>query len=341
MIDTASNERSLATIQQIAEIKPIKDADSIELAQILGWQCVIKKGQFLPGTKAVYFEVDSFLPEDPRYEFLRKSSFRQTEFMGRGFRIKTMRMRGEISQGLVMPLSDFPELQKDMDIGEDVTQILNIKKWYVPEVQTNTGVLIGPKPYGVPTTDEVRVQSAPEMLTYLHNREFYITTKMDGTSCTVFWKDNEIGCTSRNHNIKEGSDSLYWKAVYKYNLAEKLGALGKNIAIQGELCGPGIQKNKHRLPDYSWFVYDIFDLDIKRYYDFEQIRSLLLELGLESVPVEQRGDNFNFSLEELLEMAKGKYSSGIDKEGIVVRSLSPPRVSFKVLNNDALLKDKE
>jgi len=341
-IDAAATERALATIRAIAGIVPIEGADAIELAKVLGWQCVIKKGEMQPGDRAVYFEVDSFLPEDPRYEFLRRTSFRETEFMGRGFRIKTMKMRGELSQGLLLSLGMFPEIPGDMETGADVTQLLGVKKWYVPEVQTAGGTMIGNKPYCIPTTDEVRIQSAPDLLDILRGKPYAITTKMDGTSCTAFWKDGDFGCTSRNYRIKEDAEALYWAPDRVYRLRDKLSSYGVNIAIQGELCGPGIQKNKLRLPGYEWFVFDIVNLDTMQYYDAAEMIKICDDLGLKTVPVETEGDSFEYSLEELLDKAKGKYASGLDKEGIVVRSRDmKPRISFKALNNDALLKERD
>lgn len=96
--------RKLASIQRIWKIEPIEGADKIELAYVLGWQCVVNKGQFKPMDLAVYFEIDSFLPIIPEFEFLRSSSYRKTDVMGEGFRLKTMRFRGQISQGLLLPI---------------------------------------------------------------------------------------------------------------------------------------------------------------------------------------------------------------------------------------------
>jgi ATP-dependent RNA circularization protein (DNA/RNA ligase family) len=128
--------------------------------------------------------------------------------------------------------------------------------------------------------------------------------------------------------------------VYKYGLREKLIRYGKNIVLTGEICGPGIQKNKLRLAAPEWYVFDVKDWDAGKYLSCDKELAVCAELGLDFVPLEERGDSFAYPLETLLEKAKGKYPSGLDKEGIVVRDMvSPKAVSFKVLNNDALLKD--
>jgi RNA ligase (TIGR02306 family) len=250
-------------------------------------------------------------------------------------------MRGQLSQGLLLPLAQFPELN-GMDEGDNVTEKLGVKKWYIPETSTPGGTIIGERPNGIQASDEIRIQSALELLDQLKGKPYYITTKMDGTSGIVYFIDGKIGCCSRNMEIKDEEGALYWLPVYKYGLKEKLAKYGKNIVITGEICGPGIQKNKLRLPAIEWYVFDVKDWDAGRYFPYEKALDICAELGLNFVPLEERGDSFAYTLEELLEKAKGKYPSSLDKEGIVVRDLmSPKTVSFKVLNNDALLKEKE
>ena len=333
--------RSLVTIQRVKMITPIPESDFLETAHIMGWQCVVKKGEFKEEDLGVYFEVDSFLPEDPRYEFLRASSYRDNEDNGKGFRIKTMRLRGQLSQGLLLPISHFPEFA-DYNVGDDVTEQLQVKKWYIPETAAAGGTIIGERPHGIPASDEIRLQSALELLEQLQDKPYYITTKLDGTSCIVYYIDGKIGCCSRNKEIKDEENALYWTPVYKYGLKEKFAALGRNLVLTGEICGPGIQKNRLRLPAAEWSVFDVKDWDTGQYVPYDEAITICSGLGLNFVPLEERGERFSYTLETLLEKAKGKYPSGLDKEGIVVRyTLAPKAVSFKVLNNDALLKEKD
>jgi len=333
--------RSLVTIQRVKAISSIPDSDFLELAHVMGWQCVAKKGEFKAGDLGVYFEVDSFLPVEERYEFLRNSSYRDNVDNGKGFRIRTLKMRGQLSQGLLLPFAQFPELESFGE-GDDVTERLGVKKWYIPETSTPGGTIIGERPQGIPASDEIRIQSALELLDDLNGKPYYITTKMDGTSGIVYFIDGKIGCCSRNMEIKDEEGALYWFPVNKYGLREKFIKYGKNLVLTGEICGPGIQKNKLRLPVLEWYVFDVKDWDAGRYLSYDSALALCVELGLAFVPLEERGDSFAYTLDTLLEKAKGKYPSGLDKEGIVVRDLmSPKAVSFKVLNNDALLKEKE
>ena len=333
--------RHLVTIQKVKAISPIPDSDFLELAHVMGWQCVVKKGEFKPGDMGVYFEVDSFLPIDERYEFLRASSYRDNADNGRGFRIRTMKMRGQLSQGLLLPLEKFPELV-GMAEGADVTEKLGVKKWYIPETANAGGTIIGERPSGIPASDEIRIQSALELLEQLNGKPYYITTKMDGTSGIVYYIEGKLGCCSRNKEIADEEGALYWLPVYKYDLKEKLAGLGRNLVLTGEIIGPGIQKNKLRLSEIEWNVFDVKDHDTNKYLPYDEAVKVCTQLGLKTVPLEERGEKFNYSLETLLEKARGKYPSGLDKEGIVVRlAMSPKAISFKVINNDFLLKETD
>ena len=226
--------RSLVTVQKVKMISPIADSDFLELAHVMGWQCVVKKGEFREGDLGVYFEVDSFLPVEDRYEFLRNSSYRDNADNGKGFRIRTVKMRGQLSQGLMIPLLKFPELES-FNEGDDLTEKLGVKKWYIPETANDSGVIIGERPAGIPASDEIRIQSALELLDQLQGKPYYITTKMDGTSGIVYYIDGKIGCCSRNKEIKDETSALYWMPVYHYGLKEKLALYGKNIVLTGEI----------------------------------------------------------------------------------------------------------
>ena len=152
--------RKLASIQRIWQIEPIEGADRIELAHVLGWQCVVNKGQFQPMDLAVYFEVDSFLPVREEFEFMRASSYRKTDIMGEGFRLRTMKFRGQISQGLLLPVGMFPEIPEEAELGMDVTEILGVRKWEIEERISTGGTMIGTLPYDIPHTDEPGIRRA-------------------------------------------------------------------------------------------------------------------------------------------------------------------------------------
>ena len=236
--------RKLASIQRIWKIEPIEGADRIELAHILGWQCVVNKGQFREMDLAVYFEVDSFLPIAPEFEFLRASSYRKTDIMGEGFRLRTMKFRGQISQGLLLPVSAFPAIPADAELGTDVTEILGVKKWEIEERITTGGTMIGTLPYDIPHTDETRVQAEPDLIQAFAGLEYYISTKMDGSSHSVGIDENGFHVTGHNYEYKDDGNSPFYELVKSMDLQAKMEAFAtannlSTFTIQGELCAPG------------------------------------------------------------------------------------------------------
>ncbi|MDR1766267.1 MAG: RNA ligase (ATP) [Lachnospiraceae bacterium] len=345
--------RNLASVQRIWKIGPIEGADMIELAQVLGWKLVTKKGEFTQGDLAVYFEIDSFLPIRPEFEFLRASSYRNTEWQGEGFRIKTIKLRGQVSQGLLVPLetvaSIAPGYSGPLDEGTDLTEVLGVAKYDPPEVEssTNMGTTKGRFPSFVHKTDETRVQSITGIIDEMRGVPYYISTKVDGTSVTMYAKDGAFGVAGRNWEYKLDDDSRVYEFAKDRGIPEKLLSLGENIAVQGEFAGPGIQKNPLRLKSTEWFIFNVFHIDRMEYGGLDELLEMSKLLGVPTVPIEETGEAFPYgSVDELLARAEGNYPSGVKKEGIVIRpktdrysQAANGRMSFKVLNNAYLLKN--
>lgn len=345
--------RHLVTVRTIDRLTPIDGADRIELAGILGWNVVVPKGRYAVGDKCVYFEIDSFLPIDEKFEFLRKSSFRTHPTQGEGFLIKTMEMRGAVSQGLVMTLPELG-LSVDTPVDTDVTDILGVRKWEEIEMASDAGTMFGDLPFGMHGTDETRIQILPSIFKEFETCEYYITTKMDGTSRTLFINENdEIFCTTNNNKIKDDGKSSFWKLVHALDLPEKLMTIKKErgyktVSVQGELCGPGVQTNSLLLKEPHWYVFTV-TVDGQR-LGLDEIKWFCETLGCDMVPVEEIGTGFSSKypdIDAVLERAKGDYPNGGPKEGIVIRPTHPVYspildtwLSFKGVNNDYLLKRK-
>ena len=346
--------RKLASIQRIWQIEPIEGADRIELAHVLGWQCVVNKGQFQPMDLAVYFEVDSFLPIAPEFEFLRASSYRKTDIMGEGFRLRTMKFRGQISQGLLLPVDTFPAIPADAELGMDVTEILGVRKWEIEERITTGGTMIGTLPVDVPHTDETRVQAEPELIQAFAGLEYYISTKRDGSSHSVSIDENGFHVTGHNYEYKDDGNSPFYELVKGMGLQEKMEVFAAEngltaFTIQGELCAPGIQKNRLKLPKPHWYVFTIRENGKRA--GLNRMMEICKDLQLESVPIEEVGMDLPAkypSVEALLERADGNYPNGGKKEGIVIRPTEPvycelisAALSMKVVSNKYLLKNEE
>ena len=327
--------RKLASIQVIKKIEPIPNADNIELATILGWKVVVKKNDFKVGDLVVYIEIDSLLPDRPEFAFLRDY----------GFRIRTIKLRGQISQGIAFPLSILPE-NREFEIGEDVTSLLGIIKYEPPIPIQLSGKIKGFFPNFIPKTDEVRIQTIPEFLEKYKGEICYVTEKVDGTSATYFLKDNEFGVCSRNLNLEEEEINIFWIVANQLRIEQTLRDYGNNIALQGEILGPKVQDNRYGLKTYNLYLFNIFDIDSQCYLNFKDFKNLSHRLELTTVPILDEYYILNDSIESLIELAKGKSTLNpkISREGIVIRSLREDpdsiygRLSFKVLNSTFLLK---
>lgn len=350
--------RKLASIRRVAEIKPIDGADAIEAIRVDGWWCVSKKNEFKVDDPCVYFEIDSFLPVRPEFEFLRKSCFRSTKNLGDGFRLKTVKLRGQISQGLCLPLvqvfgRNFMTNKGSTYIssieGEDVTEILGVQKWEVPLPVQLAGVAKGNFPSFICKTDQERIQNCYNDLVNNYKDDlFKATLKLDGSSMTVYYNNGEFGVCSRNLDLKETEGNAYWKVARNYKFEEVMREYGKNIAIQGELMGPGIQGNREKLTYHDVFVFDIWDIDEQCYLSSVEKHDVLLHLedfmdNLEISKVPSIGYDYylqKFSYDQLLQMSEIKSLTHPIAEGIVYRSIVNPEVSFKVINNKFLMKEE-
>lgn len=327
--------RKLASIQTIDKLTPIPDADLIEVARILGWNVVVKKGEFQVGDLCVYCEIDSVFPDDnPEFAFLEKSRYR----------IKTKKLRGVVSQGICFPLSILPENQYEVD--QDVTDIIGIEKYEPKSTAQLSGEIQGLFPPFVSKTDETRVQTFGRALAKTVGLKCDFTEKLDGTSGTFFVNDGEFGVCSRNMQLKWG-DNVYHEMARKYDLGNKLRALGRNIAIQGEVVGAGIQGNKHKFEqdERKLFVFNVVDVETRNYMNNRQVEQFCKENGLLSVPILGEVTIIN-DIDYFVDLSIGKsvIYPKTEREDIVIRALNDEndpligRFSFKAINPKFLLK---
>ena len=348
-------ERKLSTIRKIKEIVPIEGADAIELALVDGWQVVVAKnvGHKI-GDKIVYCEIDSFLPIREEFEFLRKSSFKK---MGdqEGFRLKTIKLRNTLSQGLILPYSVIPIAQfssaYDLPEGMDVSEMLGIVKYEPPVPAQLAGKVKGSFPSFLRKTDEERIQNLEKEYTewgVSSKHQFYATEKLDGSSFTCYLKDGVFGVCSRNLDLLETEDNTFWQVARSLDLENKLKSLGKNICFQGEMIGSGIQGNHYKMKEQTVFFYNIYLINEMEYMGFYDFRQTLMDLELLSVPVLSLPFQFpadkdgQFSVSVLLKEAEGKsiLNSEVEREGLVIRSMDRT-ISFKAISNKFLLGERD
>ena len=416
--------RKLATIVEIESCDPIPDTERLSVATMKGkgWKVVTARDEFHSGDLAVYFEIDSFLPsEDNRYEFLKdrclkKFVSKSGNVLREGIRIKTIKLRGVISQGLLMPLSAFvgkeilvrkqlakpedvvaedgkPVSQEELsdvyistlyylnDIGEegeaptikevevgvdsDLTKLLHVEHYdeVKEQLQPQTGSAISADAMGsfpsawIPKSDEERIQNLGDWFDKMKGREFQVSVKADGTSCTIAYSptidfDNPQIVCSRNLRLKRetasGAIPVYWQVAEKYNILGKLAEAlvgGMEYAIQGEIVGPGIQKDRNKENEYIFKCFRIWDIAHQKFLNPNETVNFCKEFDIPHVEVLATGFKFfDFipTMEEALKFAEGKTKEGNEREGVVCKTCDDgPYASFKIVSNRYLMKQED
>jgi len=342
-------ERKLGSVRKIIDLTPIEGADKIELATIDGWKVVVAKDvNHKVGDLIVYCEVDSFLPIREEFEFLRKTSFKK---MGdqEGFRLKTIRLRGQISQGLIVPLDVLLKhgvSSDDVFEGLDVTGTLGIVKYEPPIPADLAGKVKGLFPSFIRKTDEERVQNlASDYEKYRAQNKlgmkFYVTEKLDGSSATFYLKDEVFSVCSRNLELIETEGNTFWKVARELELEDKLKTIGFNVCLQGELIGEGIQGNPYKIKGQTVRFFNGFNIDTQENIPFLEFTEITQKLGLKTVPILDFDFDLPSSIDDMLEIAESpsNLNTNFGREGVVVRSYDRT-ISFKAISNQFLLNEK-
>lgn len=370
--------RNLATIQTIKAVEIHPNADTLEIASVLGWRVCVKKGEFKPGDKVVYIEVDSLLPRLPAFMFLFKGGDAEKETV----RLKTVRLRGSISQGICFSLESLNIPQGTAE-GQDVTDLLGIAKYEAPE---SSGGLFtaGDFPGGViPKTDETRIQVLEYILSAYRHIRFAGTVKLDGSSTTL-GAVSLTGDPLEDMILASRTKKLYLESQFRRKFPEQEGGKShfemacdsvnavallhkycmencRRLALQGETIGPGVQSNKYGLKNYTIRFFNVFDIDRQEYLPYNEKKRVLAEIGVPMVDTVVEDYILPKTVEELVAACNKPYATlgfrdifpvnGLD-EGIVftpmdveIRDFSAGggllhnnRLSFKVINQLFSLK---
>lgn len=317
----------LAYIGQVTHIYPIPGADFIESLEVVcgpggRWRGTAKKGDFNPGDRCEVYLQDALLPQSERFAFLE----------ARHWRIRMVRLKGVPSECLIMPLT---EATASLEVGVDITDLAGVTKYEKPLSANIGGDILGHFPSFVPKTDEPNFQRAPDLVAALQGQPFYVTLKADGSSGTVFWdRDGTVHACSRNFELKERPDTAVWQLVARYNLAQQRLPL----ALQFEIVGPGVQKNRLGLREMELRLFNVWHIEQRRYLDFADMQAVAQNLGLPVVDLVEMGDAFDLRDDEALRRyAERTYPNGATAEGVVIRptqemQVDGERLSFKVIN---------
>jgi len=329
----------LAFIGQVTKIGLIPGADFIVHASVdCGkdggkWHGVVRKEEIKEGDLVEVYLPDSILPGAARFAFMEHKRYR----------VRQARFKGCPSTCLIMPIiPGFHPIEHPSSppVGTDITEAVGVTKYEKAIPASLSGIARGNFPAFIPKTDEILYQKAQHLLDALAGKPYYITLKYDGCSGTAYHKDGHFGVCSRNLELKEEGGSVWWEMAKKYNLQEPISNISplRNIAVQFEVVGPGVQGNPVGLQEREIRVFDIFDIDEGRYFAPTAVRAFCANHGVPIVDLIAEGDAFGLLEDSFVGLAEAvKYANGKPAEGIVIRAQTPrmvgaDRLSFKVIN---------
>lgn len=353
---------NLASVQKIVNIEPIPGADAIEKATVLGWPVVVKKGEYNVGDMCCYIQIDTVVPELPAYDFL----------LERKYRVRTIKLRKQISQGLIVPLP----VGKWKE-GADLTDIMGIKKYEKPDnnperfekprmpklwykkyiylLKYNILFKLFPflrkklrSPFPkhlVSITDEERIQNMPQVLEHYKGKEFVVSYKLDGSSITIIHSKvlgkSKFRICSRRFELHDKRNDWYKvfnQTSFKDEILKIVNHYDTNdVIVQGEAIGK-FNGNHHNLPSEQIRLFNIYVNG--RRLDQKVFQKTCLKLNIPHCPVYKYAV-LNHSLPEILKESEIKdvLNTAVHAEGLVWRCIED-NMSFKVINNNYLLNNE-
>lgn len=326
------SNRQLATLRIVSEIEDIEGTQNLQTATVDSWKVVVNKNQGIKkGQLIVYFEIDSWIPLTI---FEHKKPKEYNGIMGS--RLKTISIRGHISQGLILTTEEL-NIPGELQENTDLTELLGIVKWE-PFEDLKHGNPEGNFPEFIPKTEQKRIQNLTKKFDGIKEQQWEITEKLDGSSMTVYHYKGYSGVCSRNLEIKE-SDNTFTNVAKREKLLDKIG--DRNIALQGELVGSKIGKNGYGIRGHEFYLFDIYDIDKKAYYTPNERLEFANEHGIKHVPIIEAYPfkiDEKVSIDDIIALSNDNSKlNGKLREGIVFKN---GEFSFKVINNHYLLNEK-
>lgn len=249
------------TIEEIDKVIPHSNADRLEIGYLKGidFQFVVPKGIYKANAKVLYFPLDAEIPP----EILKRIGL-EGKLAGKNKnRVKTIKLRGELSQGIVTDLS---LIDYDTNLtSEQITSKLGVTKYEPPEIFVKTGVNLLPLPIGLTAYDIEGADRYPDVITKLMEQSVWISEKCEGSNFSITYSklDNKIYVNQRNYTIevtKDGSHS-FWDTATELGLIKYVKYLFDgyldNVTIYGEFVGPGVQNNIYNLKKHTIYLFDI------------------------------------------------------------------------------------
>ena len=346
------SERVMAWIAKIDNVETHPNADALDICTVGGWKVVSQKGLYRKGDLAVYASIDSWIPNEIA-PFLSKGQ-EPREYNGvKGERLRTIKLRGVISQGLLLPFGicmstyDGEAVSTDWNIGDDVSELLGIQKYEPPIPACLAGEVKGVFPSFIPKTDESRIQNLSDEWEELKTIDpWFITEKIDGTSFTAYIKGDTFGVCSRNLELRENESNTHWKFVRDNGIEEKMRQFRSehgnvDFAIQGELAGEGIQKNLYKLKGHKVFLFNAYNITDCAFFGWDTLNDISVALGIETVPILGEHQHFepDETIDNILKFASGKsvLNPSTEREGVVFKTYAREK-SFKAISNNFLMK---
>jgi RNA ligase (TIGR02306 family) len=342
----SNSERKMAWVAKIDEIKPIENADLIVAYRVGGWWVVDKKKAYTVGDLVIYASIDSWIPNSIA-PFLSKGKEPRLYEGILGERLKTIRLKGTLSQGLLLPSQTVADKVDNITENMDVSGLLGIVKWEAPIPAHLVGEIKGNFPSSIPKTYQERIQNLKEELDYWkhNNYTFSVEEKLDGSSMTVYLMDGEFGVCSRNLDLTRDENNSFWKTAIHLDFENIMREMGLEYAIQGELVGERIQHNIYKIKGQKFYIFDVYDIKNGNYLTPTKRLKFVRDLSeknpeIESVPILFIEHQLTGTIDELLEYSncKSKLNPSVDQEGFVYKCNQDPNISFKVISNNFLLK---
>ena len=338
-------KRKLASVQKITSITPLETKNKVQKATLLGWNVLVEANKYNEGEKVIYFEADALLPAKKNWTKGIKP---------KNLIIKSSKQYKNVFHGAIMKLDTLLKVEnfnlklEDLNEGFDLTEIMEITKYEQdPEIALKEQEKKFPSDI-IEKSDEIRLQSNPKYLEMFEGKEFYSTLKYDGSSGTflIHPETKKFMVCSRNQNIDiNEKKNIYWDVANKYDIKTRLEKFEGKYAIQGEIYGPKINKNRLEQKDINIAIFTIKNIKDNYYVDFKELVQVCKDMELPMVEVIEEGVFKYKTVEEMVEKSKGLYpGTKYPREGLVYRlkenwNKDKVRASFKVINDDYLVGD--